>query len=1133
MIRKFVFLCFLMLAFASAFAQVGSPLPVNPSTIGLWSFDEDTGDTVKDLASNPIDGTAFATMHLAIPNIHSSFSFARKFTNGSSFIDLGTTSGTKLDFGGFTSLSIEAVISLSAVANDNHMIFESNQAQFMIINNKLAGFVRQSGGLLGVVSTTSITLNTPYRVSMILGNDSLALFINGKQVGSVAIHEPIGASTNLSSHATIGGDVYQMYFPGYIDDLRISDDATLDNIAPEVNIISPDLSNVITNATPDFIIELSDQGEGVDASSVSIFYNDVPQLGFQVSASRITGRLDQPLISDSDNFLKIVVKDYAGNQKVFLHNIRFQSVLGKSEYISDDFTLMLYHMNDYSDDYMEDASKFARHAFNNYSNNADSYPVEGVFGRGRLFNGNVYGEMTAPPLSLSSNKFTFETWMRPESTSTGVIFSSPHFTISKQGDGFIRIQITKASENHDFTTFYNDFKAGELHHLAVVYNGASKTSNLRVYKDGELIQSFDVASYCDFNKTPALVKIGESFRGMLDEMRISSIARSGFNILTQKEVGIFFKSLADRSSVKTAYPVLNVEINSLIGFTVDRVKLFLNSIQQSPSSKLVFDETGIKGVMANALVPGINYIKVEMLDNEMNQKIQEIAVFYIDVRPLKLNVVDEKTVIQFDFDRDGKPIDVSNNQYKLTASSSFVSTDGVIGSGAKSATISTEHGVVDLKNREITIEGFFRSNQEITKATSNLVSISGSNTSINLVSNNYTGTVSISFSSQTGGCSADVAMGLPVDGNYHHVALVYDPTRDFSQLLYLLDGSVLKAIDFDCHCDPRDLSTISFNLENWSIDQFRVRNEALYFYNISTSGNPVIKEILPSPGSFVATSSVSAHYRFMGMSGIDVENTRVLVNGVLQELDSVTAGNEFTLSGNLRGTRIGGNDVDIIVRDVNGVEERKIYQFYIAEMQPKGEYQNDENTLALYHFNEGSGSLIVDSSNNHFDINTSGVDFSVPGLSGTTGAKFLNGQYTPVYTSLVANLNDYTIEAWLKPSSPSMNLSLLSIGSWRLEISGTKLSVYGADGSLLTEILDYFADNESSFSHLAVISDSSSASNNFFILKNGVLLRGLNIPFAKRQISSSYYYFMYGSPYDLEVDEFRFSKVARYQFKNN
>src|SRR5690606_7684129 len=148
-----------------ATAQI-SPLPVDQDTVGLWNFDNDVDDLVVDAATSPLNGTAYTTEHVAIPDIDPAFNLARKYSAESSFVDLGVVQGSKIDFTGWNELDIEAVVHLTNSASSDHVIFSSENVRLMVVNNQLAGFIRQPGGMLGVVSDRTLSLNTTYRVGL-------------------------------------------------------------------------------------------------------------------------------------------------------------------------------------------------------------------------------------------------------------------------------------------------------------------------------------------------------------------------------------------------------------------------------------------------------------------------------------------------------------------------------------------------------------------------------------------------------------------------------------------------------------------------------------------------------------------------------------------------------------------------------------------------------------------------------------------------------------------------------------------------------------------------------------------------------------------------------------------------------
>ncbi len=264
---------------------------------------------VLDSGATPLTGTATNTTLSPIPGIDSTFQKARQFNGSTSQISFGTIKGSKLDFYGMPALSFEAVVQIDASNPAQSILFDNGELSVRLIENHLAAYVNSISGLKGLRSESALSSNTIHSISVIYEQGVLGLIENGTVLGSVNTATPKIVKTHFNNEEMIMGKA----FSGFIDDVRISNISRADTIAPKLSVIAPDFTVVQYNPKPNFQINLSDAGVGVNATSVQVYLNGVLQSGLTITSASISGQMSSTIV-DGENKIEIHVIDLAGNE---------------------------------------------------------------------------------------------------------------------------------------------------------------------------------------------------------------------------------------------------------------------------------------------------------------------------------------------------------------------------------------------------------------------------------------------------------------------------------------------------------------------------------------------------------------------------------------------------------------------------------------------------------------------------------------------------------------------------------------------------------------------------------------------------------------------------------------------------
>ncbi len=209
------------------------------------------------------------------------------------------------------------------------------------------------------------------------------------------------------------------------------------------------------------------------------------------------------------------------------------SWLMAQEYRSDANTVLLLHMNETSGSTVSDASTFANHG-----TATGTTIVDGRFGKARKFsNEGQYVGIDRRP--LKNTNFTSEAWINASNlTKLSMIFLSNLHSGADKGY-FLDLRSTGklhfavgdglGGDNHLFGN--SSLTVNSWYHVAATYDG----SKMRIYLNGviDAEASWNKLAYETDNAFP--FKVGEhnfnagetgSFDGIIDEVRISNIARS-------------------------------------------------------------------------------------------------------------------------------------------------------------------------------------------------------------------------------------------------------------------------------------------------------------------------------------------------------------------------------------------------------------------------------------------------------------------------------------------------------------------------------------------------------------------------------------------------------------------------------
>lgn len=1099
------------------------PLDVVPGeTVALWNFNEAAGPTVADQVSEggAINGTMSANVQIVTGSVFGSgFGNARNFSVQGSAISLGGISGTKLDLTNRTEAAVEAMVYRTGDTNGPTIIFDNRELQLQVIENKLAGFVRQSSGFKGIVSDIVLARNTPYRVGAFLKNGHLVLALDGKIVGNVGIPEPIQSAENGAT-AYLGGDPSGLNFPGIIDDIRLSKVVTLDTIPPTIALQSPDLSVPVINGRPVFTFVLSDNQNQIDPTSISVLLNGQPVSGlvYNPTNGTLSGQLAVSLAAGRKNLIDVLVKDQVGNLGASQFQVSYIKAATGEEYASDSDTLGLWHFNDHGASWAKDASSFGRHG-----KLKGTQSVIGVLGQARLFTSYV-DEVVLPPVPIPGSTFTFEAWVRPLSDQSPLmpIFDNDQIYIGRTDTKAVAVTFRTNYQVHNYKSPGGVFPTGKWSHLKVVYDGSLPKENLLILIDGMIVAAVDALPDCEFDDEPKLAKIGgSSFVGEIDEIRLSKVVRESTNLVRGFAPTIEMAYPGDLETYKTQQVSVFARIRDTVGITAANIQVKLNGIVQPLGTNLTYTAGELRGSLSSLLSRGLNELEIRVKGLSGNQTVLQRRFFYFEDGGLMENVPDSNTVGLWHLNEDGGNFfaDSSGKNHPLFSeyNPSF-SAPGKFGNGQfLDRQIRAEN--ISFSGKSFTVEGWFKPKDQYGNY---LWQLTGDYFSVTL--HQSQGALMLEFFiSGTSGFGI-VIPEVMTENRFYHVAVIHDAEADSANLMVLVDGVVKYQRNVRAYCKAC-ISPLRFFLEpNQTVDEIRISDIARKKLNVGSGIGPTIGFMDVTPNSTVHTSQPSLRVLFNDKDSIDQASMSLAVNGIIDTtLTKTVSGTTGSLSGPLSvNLQSGANEITVRAKNQLGRESVQTMTVFYITKGSRTSYSPDANTVGLWHFDSGNPIGILG--------DVSGRAFNWDGWASPSTGQGIFGEGLSVvndYVSVTANASpvadatSWTFETWLKSRSTSSfyhtldSLSFLNVGPLGDITFGFGPSETTPLGSL---------PQDGNFHHLAFIADAGNPYRQALVVVDGAVvgsLRSQNIPSVQfAQFSASWG--------DIRLDEMRLSNVPRY-----
>jgi hypothetical protein len=543
------------------------PYATDPMTLGLWHLDESSGLVARDSSGNAMNGTLSGSV--ARESVTRKFDpgSALRFDGQSGLVSARPSAGVKIEptWGGITA---EAWFYLQGLPLGRGTLMRRASgaaAQFHLYVDSTAALVgqmfntQQQAFTVTSASMGALKIRQWYHAAAVLEGDSVRLYVNGNSVAVRPFSGSLAGGGNpagTDSMSVLIGSSWNRSTPfyGVLDEIRLSSVARQPwefnvNLARiGLNPESLAFENVLLGQ--ERTLSLTVGNTGIDNLVVTDIVSSLPSV-FTVDTTHFT------VASGASRRIHVTYDPQATGaataQLTFRSNDPFWpnrtvplSGSGLAErsftrYAADVFTLGLFHMDETADTartILDSSAVGLRGTMETGVSRSDS----GRFGRALRFANGSVRIPTAGKLSIPDDAFTLEFWFNLQTLPTASA------VLLKQGNGdtaTVEISLVNSPSEGLTAKFWNgqgvstSLKTGSIGatprgqwmHAAVTF--ASDT--LKLYLNNSLRDRKAFAGPLRQARASVL-RLGSGlarenpFAGMLDEIRISRIARAYWEI---------------------------------------------------------------------------------------------------------------------------------------------------------------------------------------------------------------------------------------------------------------------------------------------------------------------------------------------------------------------------------------------------------------------------------------------------------------------------------------------------------------------------------------------------------------------------------------------------------------------------
>jgi fibronectin type 3 domain-containing protein len=844
----------------------------------------------------------------------------------------------------------------------------------------------------------------------------------------------------------------------------------------------------------------------------------VPTAKMDSTSSKTDTSRTYVLLNNTTYYFRVTAVDVAGNESGYSSEVSATPVAAEGgEYLPDASTVLLLHMNETGGSVVSDASN------NAYSGTATgTVIVNGRFGYTRSFNGTGDVVYTNYNGNFGTGPYTVEFWVYLTS------FSAFHQNIignrfPQSGETWWIGIFDDGRINEDGGSGARTSRSGEVtpgawYHIAVTRDASNA---VLIYKNGAVVDGgLQSGNFIDGTNVSigGIYGGGEHTHGLIDEIRISSVARSPseFNILLPP------KNLL-ASAIGTTVSLTWQNGGGLAPLMRYRIYRGTDSTNVS-----LVDSTTQLSRTNSGLANGTRYFyRIAAVDSSGYEYPKSCAAHAVTAPTLGEYVSDANTVLLLHMNEvaGSSVTDASASNNNGSANGTTV----VNGRFGKSRSYTSGGDQINIPNASslnfgtgsFTLEAWINTQGYTIEGAHPFHKRGSPNNRGWWTSINSDGTLGGNISNVSDQTGSGYGGRIKInDGKWHHIALVVTQTL----ITGYVDGVLDNVSTVWTAGSPDNDGTLNIG-SSWNnfrglVDEIRISNKArtpdefnlqLAPKNCTASASGSSITLNWQQGGGLAPLMKYRIYR--GTDSVNVTLLDSAATTSYQDLNA-TAGTFYFYR--------------IAAVDSTGFESAKSISLY-SEIPLTGEYKVDTSTVFLMHLNQTGGINVGDVGRNGYHGQFNGGSF----VSGRFGNAFQPTSSAGIWTqnfSVVGMENQFTVEAWIKLTSqptcggccflclPWMNFSMgTDANFWfNLTLADNSGRGLGSGNATLTV---------GKWQHLAYVFDSGKAS----IFLNGILVSTDSYGQSVRTGSGGFNIVNYNAPdvFPGLIDEVRVSKIAR------
>ncbi|MEN0059808.1 MAG: LamG-like jellyroll fold domain-containing protein, partial [Bdellovibrio sp.] len=439
-------------------------------------------------------------------------------------------------------------------------------------------------------------------------------------------------------------------------------------------------------------------------------------------------------------------------------------------------------------------------------------------------------------INFSGKSFTVEGWFKRDSGSSGYSLwslSGTNMSVQMQQDGrSLNLDMGVPGSSSISVSLPALLTLNEFNHIALVVDSESDIFNISILLDGKVVYSRGIRIACRSCVSNLTFNLGSQYT-TFDEVRISKIARKKFNIGNGSGPSVGLVGVTAGSTVYTNQPTFNVQFADESSINQASMSLSVNGVIDNTLSKTVSGTTGVlAGALGVPLQNGTNEIIVRGKNQNGYETVKTFLVYYITPGPTAAYSPQTSTIGLWHFNAGSILQDSSGRSFNWSGISSPGVITGIFAEGLNLWT-ATPSVSTSATARPATTSWTFETWLMKNGASS---SYAQSFDAKQFLSVSSTGAVTYGYGT-TG--TTDLSV-LPLDGKYHHIAVIFDASNPYRQTLLVVDGVVVSSL---INTSPTSM-VFSTGSGSWSysrLDEMRLSTGAQYTLNFQRPSPSVFK----------------------------------------------------------------------------------------------------------------------------------------------------------------------------------------------------------------------------------------------------------------------------------------------------